>query len=63
MPPLMTVDGLVKHFPVRRGVLRRATDMLRAVDGVSFAVESGETLGVVGDPAVASRRWLAWCFA
>ena len=49
VPPLMMVDGLVKHFPVRRGVLRRATDTLRAVDGVSFAVEPGETLGVVGE--------------
>ncbi len=49
MPPLMTVDGLVKHFPVRRGVFRRTTEMLRAVDGVSFAVELGETLGVVGE--------------
>jgi len=45
----MTVDGLVKHFPVRRGLLRRATETLRAVDGVSFAVEPGETLGVVGE--------------
>src|SRR5215470_6377536 len=49
MPPLMTVEGLVKHFPVRRGVFGRATDRLRAVDGVSFAVEPGETLGVVGE--------------
>jgi peptide/nickel transport system ATP-binding protein len=45
--PLMTVDGLVKHFPVRRGPFRRASQMLRAVDDVSFAVEPGETLGVV----------------
>ena len=49
MPPLMTVEGLVKHFPVRRGVFRRTTQLLRAVDGVSFAVEPGETLGVVGE--------------
>jgi len=49
MLPLLNVDGLVKHFPVRRGLLRRTTEMLRAVDGVSFTVEPGETLGVVGE--------------
>ena len=49
MLPLLSVDGLVKHFPVRRGLLRRTTEMLRAVDGVSFTVEPGETLGVVGE--------------
>ena len=49
IPALLTVDGLVKHFPVRRGPWRRATEILRAVDDVSFAVEPGETLGVVGE--------------
>jgi len=49
MLPLLSVDGLVKHFPVRRGLLRRTTEMLQAVDGVSFTVEPGETLGVVGE--------------
>ena len=49
MAPLMTVNGLVKHFPVKHGLLRRTTGTLRAVDDVSFTVESGETLGVVGE--------------
>ena len=43
--PLLRVDGLVKHFPVRRGLLRRATGVVHAVDGVSFDVAVGETLG------------------
>jgi len=48
--PLLEVDGLVKHFPVRRGVLlRRAVGQVRALDGVSFALHRGETLGVVGE--------------
>jgi oligopeptide/dipeptide ABC transporter ATP-binding protein len=48
-PPLLEVVGLVKHFPVRRGGLGWATDTLRAVDGVSFSVEAGTTLGLVGE--------------
>ena len=49
MAPLLAVNDLVKHFPVRRGVFRRTTEMVRAVDGVSFTIEPGETLGVVGE--------------
>ena len=47
--PLLTVDGLVKHFPVRQGLLGRAAGAVRAVDGVSFTLAAGETLGVVGE--------------
>jgi oligopeptide/dipeptide ABC transporter ATP-binding protein len=47
--PLLSVRGLVKHFPVRRGVFGRATGSVRAVDGVSLDVAPGETLGVVGE--------------
>jgi ABC-type oligopeptide transport system ATPase subunit len=47
---LVAVRDLVKHFPVRRGiVLQRALDAVRAVDGVSFNVRRGETLGIVGE--------------
>ena len=47
--PLLRVDDLTKHFPIRRGVLQRTAATLKAVDGVSFTVEPGETLGVVGE--------------
>src|SRR5260221_14231407 len=48
--PLLRVEGLTKHFPVRGGtVLQRTTAYLRAVDDVSFAVGAGETLGLVGE--------------
>lgn len=48
--PLLEVSGLEKHFPVTRGVfVRRKVGAVRAVDGVSFAVRPGETLGLVGE--------------
>ncbi len=47
--PLLEVDGLVKHFPIRAGVFGRVKGAVRAVDGVSFALDPGETLGVVGE--------------
>ena len=47
--PLLSVRGLVKHFPVRSGVLRRVVGHARAVDGVDFDVAPGETLGLVGE--------------
>ncbi len=47
--PLLSVRGLVKHFPVRSGVLRHVVGRVRAVDGISFAIAEGETLGLVGE--------------
>jgi peptide/nickel transport system ATP-binding protein len=47
--PLLTVDGLVKHFPLKKDALGRGGGVVRAVDGVSFEVRKGETLGVVGE--------------
>jgi oligopeptide/dipeptide ABC transporter ATP-binding protein len=47
--PLLSVRGLVKHFPVRRGLFGRAAGAVRAVDGVSLDIAPGETLGVVGE--------------
>jgi len=46
---ILRVAGLKKHFPVRRGLLRRITGQVKAVDDVSFSIESGETLGLVGE--------------
>nr|WP_028798008.1 dipeptide ABC transporter ATP-binding protein [Streptomyces purpureus] len=47
--PLLKVEGLTKHFPVRKGLLQRQTGAVKAVDGISFDVRPGETLGVVGE--------------
>lgn len=47
--PLLKVDQLVKRFPIRSGLLGRVSGNVHAVDGVSFSVDAGETLGVVGE--------------
>jgi oligopeptide/dipeptide ABC transporter ATP-binding protein len=46
---LLEVEGLVKYFPIRKGLLRRVVGQVRAVDGVSFIIEKGETLALVGE--------------
>jgi peptide/nickel transport system ATP-binding protein len=47
--PLLEVKDLVKHYAVRGGVLRRQVGTVHAVDGVSFSLRVGETLGLVGE--------------
>ena len=48
-PVLMQATGLVKHFPIRSGLLNRVSDHVKAVDGVDLTLHVGETLGVVGE--------------
>ncbi len=47
--PLLRADNVKVHFPIRRGLLRRAVGYVRAVDGVSVTVREGETVGLVGE--------------
>jgi peptide/nickel transport system ATP-binding protein/oligopeptide transport system ATP-binding protein len=47
--PLVEVRDLVKHFPIKGGVLQRTVGVVQAVDGVSFDIRRGETLGLVGE--------------
>jgi oligopeptide/dipeptide ABC transporter ATP-binding protein len=49
LSPLVEVRDLKKHFPITRGVLSRVSGQVYAVDGVSFHIERGETLGLVGE--------------
>ena len=46
---LLKVDGLVKHFPVTRGIFRRQVGTVKAVDGISFEIKGRGTLGLVGE--------------
>jgi len=47
--PLLQVQNLKKHFPIRKGLLRRTVGQVRAVDDVSFQINKGETLSLVGE--------------
>ena len=46
---LLTVEGLVKHFPIRGGMMQRARGAVQAVDGIDFTVQRGETFSIVGE--------------
>ncbi|MCZ4127815.1 ABC transporter ATP-binding protein [Stutzerimonas balearica] len=48
-PPLLEVNDLRVWFPIKKGVMRRAVDHVKAVDGVSFSLPKGQTLGIVGE--------------
>ena len=47
--PLIRVEDLKMHFPIYTGVFRRHSGDVKAVDGVSFTIQPGETLGLVGE--------------
>ena len=47
--PVLEVEGLKKHFPVKRGLLSTTVGQVYAVDGISFSIGEGETLGLVGE--------------
>src|SRR5579862_1466858 len=48
-PPLLDVRDLHVHFPIHSGIFQRTVGYTRAVDGVSFRIARGETLGLVGE--------------
>lgn len=47
--PLLRVDGLEKQYPITKGLLNREVGRVRAVDGISFTVDRGETVGLIGE--------------
>src|SRR3954470_203495 len=48
-PPVLEAVDLKKHFPVKKGILRKTVGQVYAVDGVTFSIGEGETLGMVGE--------------
>ncbi|MFT2009671.1 ABC transporter ATP-binding protein [Pontibacter sp. 13R65] len=48
-PPLLQVENLKVYFPIKKGFFSRTTDYVKAVDGVSFSINPGETIGLVGE--------------
>jgi ABC-type oligopeptide transport system ATPase subunit len=58
---LLEVENLVKHFPADRDLFGRPRAYVRAVDGVSFRLDAGETLALVGNPVAANRPSADWC--
>ena len=58
---LLEVNDLKMYFPIQKGLLRRTTGYVKAVDGVSLSIKKGETLGIVaradGRPRLACVSW------
>lgn len=49
IPPLLTIENLKKYYPVKGGIIPHTTGFLKAVDDISFTINEGETLGLVGE--------------
>ncbi len=49
MSPILEVNDLKVHFPIKKGIFSRTAGYVYAVDGVSFTLDKGETLGIVGE--------------
>ena len=46
---LLRVEDLKKHFPIRRGIFKKIVGHVKAIDGINFTMEEGETVGLVGE--------------
>ena len=53
---LITIEGLIKHFPIRAGILRRQVAAVQAVDGIDFTVKRRETFSIVGESGCGNGR-------